>query len=59
MKIKSINQKSSKSKKSEIKKININSHFFSYGLVPYNKVLKSLILFLQRKLSSILFNEVY
>ena len=59
MKIKSINQKSSKSKKSEIKKININSNFFSYGLVPYNKVLKSLILFLQRKLSSNIFNEVY
>ena len=59
MKIKSINQKTSKSKKSEIKKININSHFFSYGLVPYNKVLKSLILFLQRKLSSTIFNEVY
>ena len=59
MKIKSLNQKSSKSKKSEIKKININSNFFSYGLVPYNKVLKSLIFFLQRKLSSTIFNEVY
>lgn len=59
MKIKSINQKSSKPKKSVIKKININSNFFSYGLVPYNKVLKSLILFLQRKLSSTIFNEVY
>ena len=59
MKIKNINSKSSKSKKSVIKKININSNFFSYGLVPYNKVLKSLILFLQRKLSSNIFNEVY
>ena len=59
MKIKSTKPKSSKSKKSEIKKININLNFFSYGLVPYNKVLKSLIFFLQRKLSSTIFNEVY
>ena len=40
-------------------KIKINLNYFSIELVPYNKILKELILFLHRKLSTTIFNEVY
>ena len=42
-----------------LSKIKINLNYFSIELVPYNKVLKELILFLQKKLSTTIFNEVY
>lgn len=40
-------------------KIKINLNYFSIELVPYNKVLKELILFLHKKLSTTIFNEAY
>ena len=46
-------------KMSTFNKIKINLNYFSIKLVPYNKVLKELVLFLHKKLSSTIFNEVY
>ena len=46
-------------KLSTINKIKINLNYFSIELVPYNIVLKELILFLHKKLSATIYNEVY
>ena len=46
-------------KMSTFHKIKINLNYFSIKLVPYNKVLKELVLFLHKKLSTTIFNEVY
>ena len=47
------------SKMPTINKIKINLNYFSIELVPYNEVLKELILFLHKKLTTTIFNEVY
>ena len=41
------------------KKIKISSKLFSIKFIPYNKILNDLLLFLQKKLSPPLFNEIY
>ena len=46
-------------KMSTFHKIKINLNYFSIKLVPYNKILKELVLFLHKKLSTTIFNEVY
>ena len=37
----------------------IHSKYFSYELIPYNEILKTIMIYLQKKLSKPLFNEVY
>ena len=41
------------------KKIKINAKLFSLKLFPYNKILRNLLIYLQKKLSPLLFNDVY
>ena len=41
------------------KKIQINPKFFSIKLFPYNKLLSNLLIYLQKKLTPSLFNEIY
>ena len=47
-------------KKNNVKKtIKINPKYFFIELIPYNKILNNIMKFLQKKLSSKLFNEIY
>ena len=41
------------------KKIIINSKYFSIKSIPYNKILNNLLIYLKKKLSASLFNEIY
>lgn len=41
------------------KNTKINKNYFSIQKIPYNKILNNLLLFLKKKLSPFLFNEIY
>ena len=40
------------------KKFKLNSKYFSFKFIPYNKILNDLLMYLQKKLSTSLFNEI-
>ena len=47
-------------KKTNLKKtLKINQKYFTIDLIPYNKILNNVLRFLQLKLSSKIFNEIY
>ena len=41
------------------RQIKINSKYFSIKFVPYNKILNNLLIYLKKKLSPSIFNEIY
>ena len=59
MKSNIINNSINSKKKSFKKVMTINPNYFSIKYIPYNQLLNSLMIFLQKKLSPIVFNEVY
>lgn len=53
------NKNSNSNKSIERNALIINHKYFSIELIPYNQILKNLMYFLQKKLTSSLFNEAY
>ena len=54
----STNNKTFNKKTNPDKKFKLNSKFFSLKFIPYNKILNDLLMYLQKKLSTSLFNEI-